>query len=156
MAMRSEFDPQTNNGVADAAAILAIVEDTRRGVCAKDLRRVLSHYAPEVVTFDLVEPMVHRGIDEVRARLRSWFDSFRSDIQYEHRNAELRVRGDVAFGYRTTHVRGTNVFGELIDMWFRETICFRKIEGVWKIVHQHSSVPLEVKTLKGMLDLQPS
>ncbi len=88
-------------------------------------------------------------------RLQEWFASFTTSIEYEQRDSELSLAGNVAFGRHFTHVRGTNVAGDRVDMWYRETLGYRKDGGTWKIVHQHSSVPLDMKTMKGLLDLKP-
>jgi len=40
-------------------------------------------------------------------------------------------------------------------MWWRETACYRKVEGEWLITHQHSSVPFDVESGKASLDLKP-
>jgi ketosteroid isomerase-like protein len=37
----------------------------------------------------------------------------------------------------------------------RWTTCYRETEGVWRIVHEQVSVPVEVKSGTAMLDLQP-
>jgi hypothetical protein len=29
-------------------------------------------------------------------------------------------------------------------MWWRTTICFRKIDGKWMVTHEHNSVPFDV------------
>jgi ketosteroid isomerase-like protein len=34
----------------------------------------------------------------------------------------------------------TTIGGEKVDLWFRETLGFRKIDGRWTITHEHSSV----------------
>ena len=140
----------------DEAAILGMMEALTSAVSARDLEKVLAHYAEDVTTFDLVEPMANRGRDAVKKRLQEWFGSFRTDIGYEQVGAELVVSGDAAFRTHFTHVRATTVSGDRVDMWFRETLGYRKTEGGWKIVHQHSSVPLDMQTMKGILDLAPA
>ena len=139
----------------DQTTIRAMMESLRAAVSARDIEKVLVHYAPDVTTFDLVEPLMNRGRDAVKKRLQQWFSSFRENIGYEQRGEELSIAGDVAFGHHFTHVHGTNVSGVAIDMWFRETLGYRKTGGTWQIVHQHSSVPLDMTTMKGMLDLKP-
>jgi len=37
----------------------------------------------------------------------------------------------------------------------RATVCYRKIDGKWMIVHEHFSVPFDMETLKASLDLKP-
>jgi ketosteroid isomerase-like protein len=46
--------------------------------------------------------------------------------------------------------------GEKVDMWLRETLCFRKIDGKWKITHEHESVPFYMDgSFKAAVDLKP-
>ena len=30
--------------------------------------------------------------------------------------------------------------------WCRTTICFQKVEGAWKVAHQHISMPIQLET----------
>jgi hypothetical protein len=40
-------------------------------------------------------------------------------------------------------------------MWWRATICYRKMNERWMVTHAHNSVPFDVKIGKASLDLQP-
>ncbi len=41
-------------------------------------------------------------------------------------------------------------------VWVRATVCFRKIERAWKVVHEHSSAPFYMDgSLKAAVDLEP-
>ena len=43
-----------------------------------------------------------------------------------------------------------------VDLWFRETLGFRKIDGKWTITHEHSSVPFYMDgSFKAAIDLKP-
>jgi ketosteroid isomerase-like protein len=37
-------------------------------------------------------------------------------------------------------------------MWWRATICYRKVDGAWQVTHEHASVPFDVASA---LDLEP-
>jgi ketosteroid isomerase-like protein len=38
----------------------------------------------------------------------------------------------------------------------RETVCLHRVDGAWKIVHQHTSVPFYMDaTLRPAFDLKP-
>jgi hypothetical protein len=51
---------------------------------------------------------------------------------------------------------GTKVDGAKTDIWLRLTVCFRKIDGRWKITHEHESVPFYMDgSDKAALDLKP-
>jgi ketosteroid isomerase-like protein len=116
---------------------------------------LMSAYAADVETFDVVAPLGSRGSDAVRQRVVEWFASFETLIHYEVSRVRLAVAGDVAFDHHFTRVQGTNKRGDKINMWFRETIGYRRIDGRWKVSHQHSSVPFDMTNGKARLDLQP-
>jgi ketosteroid isomerase-like protein len=40
-------------------------------------------------------------------------------------------------------------------MWVRVTYCLRKIDDAWLIVHDQVSVPLDIATGRGVVDLKP-
>ena len=41
-------------------------------------------------------------------------------------------------------------------MWNRATLCFRKIDGKWRIMHEHDSVPFDPETGLASTNLEPS
>jgi uncharacterized protein (TIGR02246 family) len=143
------------NQTGDSAEIRAGMNERVRAVRAKDVEALMSCYAQDVVTFDLVAPLSNEGASAVRRRVTDWFASFQTSIDYELRDVSLFVSGDVAFDHHFTRVRGTSNGGAEIDMWFRETIGYRKVHGHWKVVHQHSSVPFDMASGKPLLELAP-
>jgi ketosteroid isomerase-like protein len=40
-------------------------------------------------------------------------------------------------------------------MWWRTTLCFRKIDEKWMLTHSHDSVPFNMETGKASLNLEP-
>ena len=142
---------------ADTSLIRAKIADRERAVREKDVAGLLKHYADDVISFDVLPPLAHRGVQAVRKRVTDWFASFETPIDYECRALDLAVSGDVAFDLHFTHVRGINRAGMTIDMWFRETVCYRRLAGEWKVTHQHSSVPFDMKqgVPLALLDLEP-
>ena len=46
--------------------------------------------------------------------------------------------------------------GEDQDLWYRSTVCLRKTEGRWRIVHDHTSVPFYIDgSYRAAVDLKP-
>lgn len=70
-------------------------------------------------------------------------------------NLEVVANNDMAVSHGFHHVFGRTTAGQTFDMWWRATIGFHKVEGSWLIVHEHSSVPLDVDTGLASLDLVP-
>jgi ketosteroid isomerase-like protein len=61
----------------------------------------------------------------------------------------------VAFSHSLNKVGGTMKNGQKSDRWLRWTACYRKTNGKWLIVHEHVSVPADVRSGKAVLDLKP-
>lgn len=64
------------------------------------------------------------------------------------RAAKLRMdhhrENEITFSHSLNHLKGTrteNSGGQKVDMWYRQTLCFRKIDCQWKSAHHHESVP---------------
>jgi ketosteroid isomerase-like protein len=139
----------------DETLLRAEIEGRADATRAKDVEGVLDKYASDVVAFDVIAPLQNDGPAALRKRLIAWLASFKSVLEYDFAELSLAVAGDVAFDHHLTKVHGVNQSGQTIDMWFRETVCYRRIGGKWKITHQHSSVPIDLETGKGRMDLKP-
>ena len=53
---------------------------------AKDAARLGHHHAPDVVAYDLLEPLQYRGLTGVREHAQQWFDGYDGPIAYEIRD----------------------------------------------------------------------
>ena len=135
--------------------IASLIEAWAAAIRAKDLNDSLSHYAKGVIGFDLVEPLRYVGADALRQRLENWFASFDGTIGFENHELEIIDGNDVAFAHRINHVIGTLTDGKNLDMYWRATLCLRKIDGEWLVVHTHTSVPFDMQTGEAQIDLTP-
>jgi ketosteroid isomerase-like protein len=125
------------------------------GIRAKDLDALRRVYAADVVSFDVEPPLQHVGID---AKLKNWANAFTffREVDYEVRDLTLTVGDDVAFGHCFGRLSGTLGDGSATSgMWVRATFCFRKIDGDWLIAHDQASVPFDIRSGRGVVDLEP-
>lgn len=139
----------------DEATIRHQIDGIIEGIRAKDLEGLKRVYATDVVSFDVEPPLQHVGVE---AKLANWakvFAIFR-EVDYELRDLTVTVGGDVAFGHGFGRLSGTLNNGAATDgMWVRGTFCFRKLDGHWLIVHDQASVPFDLATGRGVVDLEP-
>ena len=145
----------TENKAVGEVQIRGLIENKIKAVRAKDIDGATSNYAPDVLSFDVVNPLRYVGADAIRTRLEEWFSSFQGSIGLEIRDLSITVGDAVAFSHCLSHVSATKTGGGRLDMWWRETACYRQIDGAWLITHQHSSVPFDVESGKASLDLKP-
>ncbi len=118
----------------------------------------MAQIAAETVMFILAPPLQYKTGDNApgTAGIQEWFDSFQGIIGYEFRKLEITTGKTVAFCHSLNRISGTKSDGEKIDIWIRETLGLRKIEGEWKITHEHQSVPFYMDgSCKAAIDLKP-
>jgi uncharacterized protein (TIGR02246 family) len=140
---------------ADAAQIRRLMDDRVEAVRAKDVNASMSAMVPDILSFDVVNPLQYIGSDALRNRTEEWFASFQGPIGYEMRDLSITANDKLAFCHSLNHVSATKTDGVEIDMWWRATVCCRNIGGKWMITHEHNSVPFDVKSGKASLDLKP-
>jgi uncharacterized protein (TIGR02246 family) len=139
----------------DEAQIRKLIYTWAEAVRAKDSIGLVSNFAPDVLLFDLINPLQYIGAGALRKRAEEWLSSFQGAIDYEIRDLSITAGDDVAFCHSLNRVRGTNREGKSIDMWWRATVCFRKVEGNWTVTHERSSVPFDMETGRASLNLKP-
>jgi ketosteroid isomerase-like protein len=145
----------TANNETPAAEIRALIDERLKAVQNKNAEGLVAHTASDVLTFDIVKPLQNVGAAAVKKRAQEWFASYDGPMGYEIRDLEITAGADVAFCHFLNHVTGTSNDGKQIDMWWRATAVFCKVEGQWMLTHEHDSVPFDMESGLASLDLQP-
>lgn len=139
------------------AQIRELMAEREAAMRAKDPERLISGYAPEVVKFDLAPPLRHSSeyAHDVEA-LRGWFAKFDDTFDFEIRDLTVTAGEDVAFCHSLNRMGTTKEAPEQFQLWFRATICLRKIDGRWRITHEHESTPFYMDgSFTAATDLEP-
>jgi uncharacterized protein (TIGR02246 family) len=140
----------------DEAQIRALAESCVKAVRAKDVDAVVSFCDPDLLLFDLPPPLEYRGIDAYRKSLQEWFSTFEGPVGFEVRDVQITASEGVAFGHSFNRITGRRTNGEETDVWVRATTGWRKVDGRWRVVHEHVSVPFYMDgSGKAAVDLQP-
>jgi ketosteroid isomerase-like protein len=144
------------NKAIDEAQIRELIDGWAKALRAKDIDGVMSHYAPEILVFDIAPPLLYRGANAYRKNYEEWFATWQGPIGYEIRDPSITVGDDVAFSHSLNRIYGKRTDGEKTGVWVRVTACFRKINGKWLIAHEHISVPLYMDgSDRAAVDLKP-
>lgn len=144
-----------NSRATDEARIRALLDTRAKAVRSKDVDGALANVADDILLFDVVDPLQHVGSGGSRKRAADWFSSFQGPIGFEICELSVTTGDDVAFCHGLNHVNATRADGEKLDMFWRATVCCRKIDGKWMITHEHNSVPFDMVTGRASLDLKP-
>jgi len=155
MTVSNDLQSPADRIELDEAEIRRLTDKLVEGLRAKDLEALRQLYATDVVSFDVEPPLQHVGI---AAKLENWAKVFLffESVTYEVRDLTLTVGDDVAFGHGFGRLSGTLKNGTATNgIWVRVTFCLRKIDDTWLITHDQGSVPLDISSGKGVVDLEP-
>ncbi len=139
----------------DEAQIRKLLAQWATAVRTKDIDRLTSDYAPDVLLFDVINELRHVGSGAVRKRAEEWLATFEGPIGYEMRDLSITAGDEVAFSHSLNRINATRKDGQRVDMWVRATVCYRKLTGTWTVTHEHSSVPFDGESGKASLELKP-
>lgn len=148
---------QTRPIVHERASIEALLARYAAAIRAKETGALIGSYAEDAVAYDLAPPLA-LGPERLHDRdeLQAWFDTWRGQVGFETRELTIRAGADVAFAFGLQHMSGTKINGQLVDLWFRATLCMRRQDGAWRIAHVHNSVPFAMDgSERALLDLHP-
>jgi ketosteroid isomerase-like protein len=115
---------------------------------AKDLDRIMEIYAKDVFVFDVVPPRQYVGWDAYRADWKSLLGSYKGPVSFTLSDLAIRSDGDMGYSHSIQHLVGTNLDGSKADLTVRVSDVYRRIDGEWKIVFEHVSVPVDLATGK--------
>jgi uncharacterized protein (TIGR02246 family) len=123
--------------------IKALIEAWADAVRRHDYPGVLAHHEQDIVMFDVPPPLQLRGIDEYRKTWDLFFRYHKPSQAFDIEELAITAGQDVAFAVVIMRCgSGTsNPPDPRGGFLFRLTIGLRKIDGEWRIAHEHHSVP---------------
>ena len=136
--------PVTERRIRDDTSVRDRVASLAQAIRDKDVDSLMTHYAPDVVAYDIMPPLAVLSAADYRKKFEQWFASMRGPIDYEMDDLRISMSESHAFCHCVSHVRGTRADGEKADYWVRVTTCFQKANGQWLVGHEHVSKPVEL------------
>jgi ketosteroid isomerase-like protein len=160
--MHTSANKPVRRSTADEGEIRKIMAEQAAAMRRGDAAAIVARYAPEVVKYDLAPPLRQTAEEllDVDA-LRGWFDGHGGAVDYEIRDLEVVVDGDLACAHAlhrmgASHGSGRTSSEEPFTLWFRVTTIFRRLGDDWKVVHEHESTPLHMDgSFRAAVDLKP-
>ena len=119
-------------------AIATLIDDWTDAICKGDIDRVLANRTDDIVMYDVPEPIQVKGIDAYKDMWKLFFehnaagpDRFRlSDVQ-------VVAGDDIAYAHGLLTIGGGAAHCRL-------TLGLRRIDGAWKVTHEHHSIPIKL------------
>jgi uncharacterized protein (TIGR02246 family) len=123
--------------------IKAVIEAWADAVRRHDLSGILAHHEQDIVMFDVPPPLQSRGMDEYKKTWDLFFRCHQPSQAFDITELAITAGGDVAFAVAIVRCGSATFRGppEEGGFLFRLTIGLRKIDGDWRIAHEHHSMP---------------
>lgn len=130
----------------DEAEIRSMIGAWSRAVEAMDVDAILGFHAPEMVLFDAMPPYMLRGHDGLCDVWLRCFAHFPKVFRFECRDLAITIDGDMAFSHALNRFVAAPSDPMDPTPWIRVTSCYRRLDGHWRIVHEHVSMPFDPAT----------
>jgi uncharacterized protein (TIGR02246 family) len=141
----------------DELAIRALVDERVTAMRSGDASTLTGTYAPGAVVFNLAPPLVQppESARDV-AQLQAWFDDKGGSVWAEVRDVRVTVDGDLALCTSLQSMGAPPDSPQPFAFWFRSTLGLRRLDGRWRIIHEHTSTPFHMDgSNRAATDLQP-
>ncbi len=135
--------------------VRAIIDARIKAIRDKDRSAAIESSADDVVVYNALPPLQFIGIETEREQVTGWMGAYEGPIGYEIRDLRIVADTAAAFSHFLYRVSGTLTDGLSVDMWVRATLGFRKFDDVWRVVHEHHSVPFDPATGEALTELAP-
>ncbi|MDM5197219.1 MULTISPECIES: YybH family protein [Fictibacillus] len=136
-----------------------VLDNYKSAVYEKDVERFLSSYDPDVHIYDCWGKWESRGIAPWKESVTEWFNGLAADGVYlnvDFNDLVVEENSNLAFIHcAVTFAAHQEESGEkLRQITNRFTFGLRKEKDSWLITHEHSSLPIDMNTGKGMFNLK--
>jgi uncharacterized protein (TIGR02246 family) len=134
-------------------AIDELLEKYKTAVYAKDVEAFVALFDQDARVFDLWGEWSYDGIASWRGMVEQWFGSLNAERDLvEFDDVKATASGGLAIVHSFVRFTALSAEGKALrTMQERLTWTLVQKEGGWKIAHQHTSAPIDFKTLKVIL-----
>jgi ketosteroid isomerase-like protein len=131
-------------------------ENYRSAVFNKDVGALMALYDEDFIAFDMWDVWRHVGEGPWREMNQEWLTSLGSErVVVAFDDIEIAAGPEVAAAYATVSYKAVSEAGAILRaMENRLTWVAKRKNGAWKIVHQHSSAPIDPSTMTAILRRQ--
>jgi len=127
----------------DEMEIQALIERWAQAVREENRSEIRADHDSEMLMFDVPPPFLSRGLDAYMATWEEFLSCSQRPVAFDFHDVEITAGTDVAFATAIGRCASTDANGQRQPLEFRLTMGLRKIDGRWRIMHEHHSLPAE-------------
>jgi uncharacterized protein (TIGR02246 family) len=133
----------TSSTSKDEMDIRAHIERWAKAVREENRAGIRADHDPEMLMFDVPPPFLSQGLDAYMATWELFFSCSEKPVAFDFHDVKITTGADVAFARAIGRCTSIDPNGKREALEFRLTIGFRKIDGRWRVMHEHHSLPAD-------------
>ncbi|MGH9841877.1 MAG: YybH family protein [Blastocatellia bacterium] len=130
--------------IPDEVQVRALLEAWASATRENRKNDVLENHAANALIYDVLPPMKYDGAESYRRSWDDWQPETQGEGQFNLEDLAITAGSDVAFASCFIRCGGTLSDGRTFDDFVRATFCLQKLNGAWKVTHQHISKPYQL------------
>ena len=141
------------------STVQEVLENYKTSVSERDVEKFLRSYSEKIDLYDCWTKWECNGLKEWRKSVESWFQELSEEglnLKVTFSDMSIEEGESVAFAKcaitYAAYVQSSSEIVRQITNRFTFGLC--KVDESWQIVHEHSSLPIDPATGKGMFHLK--
>jgi uncharacterized protein (TIGR02246 family) len=123
------------------AEIRALIERWAKAVREEDRAGIRANHDSDMLMFDVPPPFLSQGLDAYMKTWELFFSMVEKPVVFDFHDVKITAGNDVAFATAAGQCVNIDLNGKREELKFRLTMGLRKIDGRWRIMHEHHSLP---------------
>jgi uncharacterized protein (TIGR02246 family) len=127
----------------DEIDIQELIERWAKAVREQNKDGIRADHDSEMLMFDVPPPFLSRGLDAYMATWEMFWSCSEKPVAFDFHDVNITAGKDVAFATAIGQCASIDPTGRREELEFRLTMCLRKVDGRWRVMHEHHSLPSE-------------
>jgi uncharacterized protein (TIGR02246 family) len=125
----------------EEAEIRSLMEHWAGAVRGEDRAAIRRDHDGDILMFDVPPPLATRGLEAYMASWDMFLAHVDKPVAFALSDIQVTCGADVAFATAIGNCVDVTPDGRREPLQFRLTVGLRKIDGRWRVMHEHHSVP---------------
>jgi uncharacterized protein (TIGR02246 family) len=125
----------------DETEITALIDNWAQAVREENRVAIRANHDADMLLFDVPPPFLSQGLDAYLATWETFFARAEKPVAFNFTDVKVTAGNDVAFATAIGHCVDIDPTGKREELDFRLTMGLRKIDGRWRVMHEHHSLP---------------
>ncbi|RWU25060.1 DUF4440 domain-containing protein [Pseudomonas alkylphenolica] len=136
--------------------IRQLIERWIPAVRARDVDTITAIYADDILAFDAVQALQFKGKAAYRAHWQVCMEHCPGEMVFEVEQLQIHATPELALAHWLNRCGPAEGEGaEDKTCYMRASVGYRRIDGQWKVIHEHWSAPFDMESGAALFSLRP-